>query len=196
MIRLGLTGSIGMGKSTTAELFEEAGCAIWDADKAVHRLYDKDGAAVLPIQNLFPQAIENKRISRAKLRKIIAQDEAALPKIEAVVHPLVAQDRAEYAAATDNQIIVFDIPLLFENSLEHEFDKTVCVSVNPETQKSRVMARQSMSEEDLDRILSFQMPDEEKRRKADYVVTTDTVESARAQVRQILSDIKTEFANA
>lgn len=196
MIRLGLTGSIGMGKSTTAALFAEVGCAVWDADNAVHRLYAKTGSAVRPIQKLFPQAIKNEQVSRDILRQIIAEDPSALPKIEAIVHPLVALDRVEFARTSKKDIIVFDIPLLFENNLEQEFDKVVCVTVNPAEQRARVLARNSMTEADFKRLLSFQMPDEEKRRKADYVITTETVESTRLQVKKILEKVKTDLMNA
>lgn len=196
MIRLGLTGSIGMGKSTTAALFEEAGCAVWDADNAVHRLYEKDGAAVSKIQALFPEAVENGAVSRAVLRDIISKNPSALQKLEAIVHPLVAMDRANFADETDADIMIFDIPLLFENNLEQEFDKVVCVTVDAKTQRDRVLARETMSEADFDRILSHQLPDTEKRRRSDYVIVTDTMENARASVDKILKEIRAEVSDA
>lgn len=196
MIRIGLTGSIGMGKSTTARLFKQAGCAVWDADEAVHRLYQKGGAAVEPVQRVFPQAIENGAVSRDLLRRVISQDPDALPRIEAIVHPLVAKDRESFATQTTADIIVFDIPLLFEKNLQDEFDKVVCVTVDPATQKNRVLARGGMDEADFERILSHQLPDEEKRKKADYVIVTDTMEHAQKSVDGILDELRMEAKNA
>ena len=196
MVLMGLTGSIGMGKSTTAKLFEEEGCVVWDADNAVHRLYAKGGAAVPLIQDIFPEAIQDGYVSRTILREIIARQPDALKKIESVVHPLVAQDRARFAEKAVGDVIVFDIPLLFENSLEQNFDKVICVSVDPKTQQNRVLARGNMTEADFDRILSHQMSDEEKRRKSDYVIVTDTIENARAGVREILREVRIKEGNA
>lgn len=196
MIRIGLTGSIGMGKSTTAKLFASAGCAVWDADAAVHRLYSKGGAAVEPMRRLFPDAIEDDAVSRTKLRSIISQNASNLEKIEQVVHPLVAIDRAAFAEEADAEVVVFDIPLLFENSLEREFHKIVCVSVDPETQRERVLARGTMNVADFERLLSVQLPDELKREKADYVLITDSMENARAQVHRILNDVRKGAKNA
>lgn len=190
MIRLGLTGSIGMGKSTTAGLFRKAGCAVWDADEAVHRLYSVGGAAVEPLQRVFPEAVQNSEVSRVDLRDIIARDPAALKRIEAIVHPLVAQDRAAFADRVTEDIVVFDIPLLFENKLEGEFDKVVCVTVDAATQRKRVLARGQMREDDFETILSHQMPDTEKQRKADYIIHTDTMDHAQRRVAEILRDVR------
>jgi dephospho-CoA kinase len=187
---LGLTGSIGMGKSTTAGFFAEEGCAVWDADAAVHRLYSKGGAAVAPMQAEFPGAIEAGAISRDRLREIIAEDPTALPRIEAIVHPLVQQDRGDFIAAHPDRVVVLDVPLLYETGGEAEMDAVACVSIPPELQRARVLARGSMSAEDLERILARQMPNDEKCQRADYVIETDTLEHAKAQVQAVMQDIE------
>ncbi|MCA0962583.1 dephospho-CoA kinase [Salipiger bermudensis] len=187
---LGLTGSIGMGKSTTAGFFAEQGCAVWDADAAVHRLYSGGGAAVAPMQDVFPGAIEDGAISRARLREIIADDPTALPRIESIVHPLVQKDRADFIAAHPDRIVVLDVPLLFETGGEAEMDAVACVSIPPELQRARVLARGSMNAEDLERILARQMPNDEKCARADYVIETDTLEHAEAQVQAVMQDIE------
>jgi dephospho-CoA kinase len=188
--RLGLTGSIGMGKSTTAGFFADAGCAVWDADAAVHRLYAPGGAAVAPMRARFPGAIEQDAVSRDRLREIIASDPNALRAIEAIVHPLVRADRADFAAANPDRVVVFDIPLLFETGSEAEMDAVVCVTIPAELQRERVLARGTMSAEDLDRILARQMPNEEKCARADFVIFTDTLEHAQAQVQKVMTEIE------
>ncbi|MBE9635937.1 dephospho-CoA kinase [Salipiger mangrovisoli] len=188
--RLGLTGSIGMGKSQTAGFFAEAGCPVWDADAAVHRLYGRGGAAVAAIGAAFPQAIVEGEVSREALRGIIAADPGALKRIEAIVHPLVRADRAAFDKAHPEAIGVFDIPLLYETGSEAEFDAVVCVTIPEEIQRERVLARGTMSADDLDRILARQMPNAEKCARADYVITTDTLDHARAQVQDVLEDIE------
>ncbi|MEM7076874.1 MAG: dephospho-CoA kinase [Pseudomonadota bacterium] len=194
--RIGLTGSIGMGKSTTAQMFLEEGCSVWDADQAVHRLYEQGGAAVSPLKSLFPEAEEDGRISRPALKEIIRRDPSALHRIERIVHPLVAQDRAEFARNVSADILVFDIPLLFENGLEVEFDITVCVTVDAETQRRRVLDRGNMSQAEFETILANQMPDAQKQERADHVIPTDTVEGARAQVSDIVAQIRKTCGNA
>ena len=194
--KLGLTGSIGMGKSTTAQLFAENGCAVWDADAAVHRLYAKGGAAIVPIGHAFPSAIVEDAVSRDRLKALISDDPYALEKIESIVHPLVAEDRAAFLSDTDANVTVLDIPLLFETGADAQMDATVCVTVPPETQKARVMDRGTMTEEQFHAILSKQLPDKEKRARADYVIVTDTLEHARAQVQNVLEDIQGRQANA
>ena len=186
---LGLTGSIGMGKSATAALFVEEGCALWDADEAVHRLYAKGGAAVDPMARAFPHAIENGAVSRARLRDILAVDPDALKTIEAIVHPLVGADRAAFLRAATARIVVLDIPLLFEKGYESAMDAVVVVSAPEDLQRQRVLERPGMTEAQLDHILSRQMPDAEKRARADYVITTDTIDHARAQVKDVVADI-------
>ncbi|OBY25904.1 dephospho-CoA kinase [Leisingera sp. JC1] len=193
---LGLTGSIGMGKSTTAQLFAAQGCAVWDADAAVHRLYGKGGAAVKPMQAAFPEAVEKGEVSRAVLKRIIGSEPEALTRIEAIVHPLVAQDRAAFRAAAQTDILVFDIPLLFETGGNAEMDAVACVTVDAQTQQERVLARGSMTVEQFRHILQKQMPIEEKMARADYVIETDTLDHAAAQVAEILSDIRSKLDHA
>ncbi|MCB1310419.1 MAG: dephospho-CoA kinase [Sedimentitalea sp.] len=193
---LGLTGSIGMGKSTAAGMFADEGCAVWDADAAVHRLYGRGGAAVAPLAAAFPEAIKNGTVDRAALKARIAQDPQALRRIETIVHPLVAADREAFRAAARADIVVFDIPLLFETGGEARMDAVAVVSVDPEIQEERVMARGTMTRAQFRQILSRQMPDAEKRARADYVIVTDTMEHARQQVRAIVADIRSRKAHA
>lgn len=190
LYRLGLTGSIGMGKSTTARMFADEGCALWDADAAVHRLYAPGGAAVEPMRENFPQAVMADGVSRDHLREIIAGDPTALPRIEALVHPLVRQDREIFAQTHAKRIGVFDIPLLYETGAETEMDAVACVDIPRGIQRTRVLERGTMSGADLDRILSRQMPNEDKCARADYVIKTDTLDHARAQVQAIMRDIR------
>ncbi|MBO9429238.1 dephospho-CoA kinase [Sulfitobacter sp. R18_1] len=196
MFHLGLTGSIGMGKSTTAKMFAEEGCAVWDADAAVHRLYAPGGAAVTPMQAAFSQAIEGGGVSRAALKEIIAADPTALPRIEAIVHPLVAEDRATFLAQADSDIAVLDIPLLFETGGEAAMDAVACVTIAAEMQRERVLARGTMTEAQFDAIRAKQMPAEEKCARSDYVIVTDTLDHARAQVRAVIRDIRERLRHA
>jgi dephospho-CoA kinase len=193
---IGLTGSIGMGKSTTARQFAEEGCAVWDADAAVHRLYAKGGAAVAPMVQAFPEAVIDGAVSRDALKAIIARDATALRRIEQIVHPLVGQDRARFIEAAEADIIVLDIPLLFETGGEARVDATVCVTVDADTQRARVLARGTMTEEQFATILAKQMPDADKRARADYVIVTDTPDHAAEQVRGVLADIRKRMADA
>lgn len=194
--RLGLTGSIGMGKSTTARMFAEAGCAVWDADAAVHRLYGPGGAAVTPLAEAFPNAIRDGMVCRDALKSILRHNPEALPRIEVIVHPLVAQDRAAFLERQTADITVLDIPLLFEIGAEQDLDAVVTVSASPEQQKARVLDRGTMTEDQFDAILAKQLPDAEKRARADYVIETDTLEHARAQVQAVLDDIRRSKDNA
>lgn len=193
---LGLTGSIGMGKSTTARMFVEEGCALWDADAAVHRLYAKDGAAVGPIAAAFPSAIEDGAVSRGKLKKIIDQDPETLNLIESIVHPLVAQDRQDFIAKTDASIIVLDIPLLFENGYEAHLDAVACVTVPADVQRQRVLERGTMTETQFEAILAKQMPNAEKCARSDYMIETNTLEDTRRQVHDVVTQINSRLANA
>ncbi|WP_439522771.1 dephospho-CoA kinase [Marivita sp.] len=194
--KLGLTGSIGMGKSTTAQLFAEAGCAVWDADAAVHRLYEEGGAAVSPMEALFPDAISGGSVDRAALRGIIGRDAEALTQIEGVVHPLVRDDRAQFAEMTEADITVFDIPLLFETASEADMDAVVCVTVSPELQEKRVMERGTMTREQFLAIRDKQMPNAEKCARSDFVIQTDTLEHAGQQVHDILGQIRKRMTDA
>jgi len=193
---IGLTGSIGMGKSTTARQFADEGCAVWDADAAVHRLYAKGGAAVAPMAMAFPEAVIDGAVSRDVLKAIIARDATALRRIEQIVHPLVGQDRARFIEDATADIIVLDIPLLFETGGESRVDATVCVTVDAETQKARVLARGTMTDEQFATILAKQMPDADKRARADYVIVTDTLEHGAQQVRDVLADIRKRMTHA
>ena len=193
---LGLTGSIGMGKSTTAQMFSDAGCAVWDADAAVHRLYAKGGAAVTAIAHHYPQVINAGAVSRDALRSKISADPHVLQTIQAIVHPLVFQDRAEFIQHHQGAIIVLDTPLLYETGAEGECDAVVVVTTDAKTQRRRVLSRCTMTQEEFALILSRQISDSEKRERADYTITTDTLDNARAQVDSVIADIQEIIANA
>ncbi len=193
---LGLTGSIGMGKSTTADLFAQEGCAVWDADAAVYRLYAAGGAAVAPIRAAFPNAIEDGAVSRDALKRIIGADPTALKRIESIVHPLVAKDREAFRQAAKSDILVFDIPLLFETGGDAHMDAVACVSIPPDEQKRRVMARGSMTEAQFAQIRAKQMPNDEKCARSDFVIVTDTLDHARAQVQDVVRQIRAGLADA
>ncbi len=193
---LGLTGSIGMGKSTTASIFADHGCAVWNADDAVHRLYEKGGAAVDPLQKLFPDAIKAGAVDRAILRDVIAADPIALTQIEAIVHPLVRADRAAFRRAAQAEVLVFDVPLLFETGTETEMDAVACVFVDADEQRRRVLARGTMDRVQYEQILSKQMPIADKLARADYKIETDTMDHAVAQVRAVLAEIQKGMNNA
>lgn len=193
---LGLTGSIGMGKSTTAKLFTEMGCALWDADAAVHRLYAPGGAAVVPLGAIFPAAIVDGAVDRNVLKQIIAADPGALKQIEAIVHPLVGADREAFKRAATADIIVLDIPLLLETGGEARVDAVAVVSVDAETQERRVLERGTMTREQFLLIKAKQMPDADKRARADYVIVTDTLDHARQQVQDVVADIRRKIAHA
>ncbi len=193
---LGLTGGIGMGKSTTAAMFADEGIPVWDADSTVHRLYSAGGAAVGPLSQAFPDALVDGAIDRGALKARIAADPTALKRIESIVHPLVGQDRVNFLARTPARIVLLDIPLLFEGNSASLCDGVAVVSVPPEVQRARVLARGTMTEADLDRILANQMPDAEKRARATWVIDTSTLEGARAKVRAILSEIRETLTDA
>jgi dephospho-CoA kinase len=186
---IGLTGSIGMGKSTTAAMFAEMGADVWDADGAVRRLYAPGGAAVPPVAALLPDAVRDGAVDRAVLRRAIAADPGLLPRLEAIVHPLVAEDRIAFVAQSRAPVVVCDVPLLFETGAEREYDQVVVVSAPPELQRARVLARGTMTEAEFAAILARQMPDAEKRARADRVIETRDLDTARAAVADILSRI-------
>lgn len=182
---LGLTGSIGMGKSTTAQMFRDAGVPVWDADAAVHRLYADGGAAVQAIAAVYPDAIVDGAVARDKLKEIIASETSALSKIEQLVHPLVASDRQDFIASHDAPLLVFDIPLLFETGADVWLSSVLVVTAPPDVQKARVLARPGMTQAQFDQILHRQMPDAEKRALADHVIETLTLDDTRAAVQEL-----------
>jgi len=189
---LGMTGSIGMGKSTTAGFFRDAGVPVWDADAEVHRLYAAGGAAVAPLARLCPKALHEGAIDRAALKDWIAADPGALKQIEGVVHPLVAAARARFINAhkeAGTPLILLDIPLLFESGNDAMFDATLTVSAPPEEQRARVMARPGMTEALFRTILAKQMPDAEKRARATYVIETLTPDQTRQEVLDLITKL-------
>ncbi len=191
MITLGLTGSIGMGKSTTAQMFAEHGIPVWDADAAVHRIYSKGGAAVAPIGAVYPVALTNGAVDRGKLKDMMAQDESVLPKIQEIVHPLVADDRQDFLERhRGDDFVLLDIPLLFETNAQNWLDVTICVSAPADVQQHRVLVRPGMTKATFDMILANQMPDAEKRAKADYVIPTVDIEETRAAVADLLVELR------
>lgn len=191
MIVIGLTGSIGMGKTTTAALFAEEGVPVNDADQVVHDLYR--GEAVTPIAEIFPEAVVEGVVDRQKLSENLAKNPAKFRDLEAVVHPLVRLKEKEFLRQQRDQkqpLVLLDIPLLFETGAENRVDKIVVVSCGPDVQRQRVLARPGMSEEKFNLILSRQMPDAEKRARADYVVDTGHgIDKAREQVKTILKEL-------
>ncbi len=193
MFILGLTGSLGMGKSTTARLFAEEGVPVHDADAVVHRLYEGEAAAA--IEAAFPGTTADGKVDREELAARVLGDRVALKRLEAIVHPLVQQAEQRLLAeaeARGEKVAVLDIPLLFETGGEERVDAVVVVSAPPEVQRSRALERPGMTVDKLDAILANQMPDEEKRRRADFVVDTSRgFEAARAEVRAILKAIAT-----
>ena len=194
--KLGLTGSIGMGKSTTAAMFRDEGVPVWDADTTVHKLYERGGAAVAPIEQEFPDAIVDGAVDRDHLKQIIAKDMTVLPKLEAIVHPLVAADRAEFLDTNKAEIAVFDIPLLFETGADEWLDSVLVVTCPPDVQAKRVLDRGTMSPEQFQMILSRQMADAEKRARADHVIETLTLDATRAAVRNLIAELKTRQSHA
>lgn len=188
---IGLTGSIGMGKTETARMFAELGIPVYDADAAVHRLYESDGAAMQEIAREFPGCVVDGRVDRAALSKAVAAEKIDLNRLEAIVHPRVAEEQRRFldkAAAEGAEMVVLDIPLLFETGGHSRMDAVVVVTAPADVQRARVLDRPDMTEEKFDHILSRQMPDTEKRAQAHFVVETDKgFDHARAQVREIVA---------
>jgi dephospho-CoA kinase len=193
MIIVGLTGSIGMGKSTTSAMFQAEGVPVYDADAAVHALYAKGGAAVAPVEAAFPGVVTDGAIDRAKLSAQVVGKPDALKRLEAVVHPLVGESRKvffEAAAAVNAPLVILDIPLLFETGGERNVAAVIVVSAPEAVQRERVMARPDMTAEKLDAILARQLPDAEKRARADIVIDTSKgLASAREQVRAAIAKL-------
>ena len=197
--KLGLTGSIGMGKSTTAAIFADQGCGVWDADAVVHQLYAENGAAVAPLAAVFPQVVNKQSICRLALKRLISDVPDALQQIEKIVHPLVVRDRQsfiEQAEQSKQAVLVFDIPLLYETQSQQKFDAVACVYISPDEQRRRVMDRGTMTDAQFDYILSKQMPNVEKQNLSDYLIETDSLPHVMAQVAAILKDIKDQTVHA
>ena len=188
---LGLTGSIGMGKSTTAKLFAEAGVPVYDADAAVHKIYQ--GEAAPAIEAAFPGTTVNGKVDRAKLSAKVVHDQAAIKQLEQIVHPMLGASRKKFldeAEASGAPVVVMDIPLLFETGGEKRVDAVVVVSTDPATQRERILARGTMTSEALDGILARQLPDAEKRKRADFVVdTSHGLDPVRTAIRDILAEV-------
>jgi dephospho-CoA kinase len=187
---LGLTGSIGMGKSTTAAIFAAQGVPVWDADQAVHLLYAKGGAAVGPLSALLPETEVNGEIRRDLLRRRIAEDPDALPRIESVVHPLVVSDRSRFVAETPADILLLDIPLLFETGADTGMDASLVVTAPPALQRARVLARPGMTETLFQTLLAKQLPDSEKRARATHLIETLSLDSVRSCVQALIGYIR------
>src|SRR6266853_4671596 len=191
MIILGLTGSIGMGKSTAAKLFEEAGVPVYDADAAVHTLYE--GEAVPAIETAFPGTTADGKVDRKKLSARVVHDPAAIRQLEQIVHPMLGASRQKFlddAERSGAAVAVVDVPLLFETGGEKRVDAVVVVTTTPEIQHQRILARDNMTGEKLDAILARQLPDVEKRKRADFVVdTSNGLDPVRAQIRDILAKV-------
>ena len=194
MIIVGLTGSIGMGKSTTSAMFQAEGAPVYDSDAAVHALYAVGGAAVAPVEAAFPGVVVDGAIDRARLSTVVMGDPEALQRLEAIVHPLVGAARIDFfdrAAADGKDIVVLDVPLLYETGGDKRVHKVVVVSAPAEVQRQRVLARPGMDVAKLDAILARQLPDAEKRTRADFVIDTGQgLEHAHQQVRQILATLR------
>ena len=188
---LGLTGSIGMGKSTTAKLFAEAGVPVYDADATVHLLYE--GEAVPLIEAAFPGTTANGKVDRSLLSVRVVHDAAAMKRLEGIVHPLLGASRQKFfddAERSGAPVAVVDVPLLFETGGEKRVDAVVVVTTSPENQRERILARGTMTHEALDAILARQLPDAEKRKRADFVVdTSHGLDPVRVQIRDILEQV-------
>lgn len=190
MIVLGLTGSIGMGKSTTTAMFADVGALVWNADDAVHRLYAPGGPAVGPVGEAFPGVVVDGAVDRARLAEALGSDSEAFNRLEAIVHPLVLKGRLEDLAAAEARgvrLAVLDIPLLFETGGDAAVDAVVVVTAPAKVQAGRVLARPGMTRERFEAILARQLPDAEKRRRAEFVIDTgEGMEAARARVQEIV----------
>ena len=193
MIRVGLTGSIAMGKSTVAKMFSALGAPIYDADAAAHRVYAPHGAAVEPVRALAPEAVSERGVDRTVLKRMTLEDPNFLKRLERVVHPIIAGERIAFdkaAQASGAPYAIYDIPLLFETGTQNSVDVVVVVSAPAELQRERALARDGMTEAMLETILARQTPDEEKRRGADFIIDTgQTLEHTAAQVDAIAAEL-------
>ncbi len=191
MLLLGLTGSIGMGKSTTAKLFEEAGVPVYDADATVHLIYE--GEAAPAIEAAFPGTTVGGKVDRQKLSAKVVHDAAAMKQLEAIVHPMLRSHQQKFLEEAERAgvpVAVLDVPLLFETGGEKRVDAVAVVTTTPDVQRDRILARENMTPEKLDAILARQLPDAEKRRRADFVVdTSHGLDPVRDQIRKILAQV-------
>lgn len=196
--KLGLTGSIGMGKSTTADMFADDGVPVWDADSAVAKLYGAAAIGSLALARLVPDAVTDQGVDKARLRAAIQADSTLLAQIEAVVHPLLAADRQEFMKSNAAQpIVVFDLPLLYETKAELWLDGVLVVTAPPDVQHARVLARPNMTPEFLENIHARQLPDADKRRRADWVIDTSAgLDAARHAVLALLAQLRDDLAHA
>ena len=193
---IGLTGSIGMGKSTVAQMFVDEGVPLFDADAAVHQLQGPDGALVEEIESLFPGTTTREGVDRQKLGAAVLGDPAALQRLEQLIHPAVAQLRQAFLEKhRDEPMILFDIPLLFEKGGAKGMDHIIVVSAGPEQQRARVLSRPGMSEQRFEQINSLQMPDADKRQKADSVIDTSLPHAeTRREVHKLVQKLKASLA--
>jgi len=191
MLLLGLTGSIGMGKSTTAKLFEEAGVPVYDADATVHKIYE--GEAVAAVEAAFPGSAANGKVDRQKLSGMVVNNPDAMKRLETIVHPMLRSHQMKFlddAETSGAPVAVLDIPLLFETGGENRVDAVVVVTTTPEVQRARILARENMTPDKLDAILSRQLPDAEKRARADFVVdTSHGLDPVRQRIGEILKEV-------
>ena len=193
---LGLTGSIGMGKTTAARIFADKGCLTWSADAAVHKLYSTGGIAVAQIEKLFPETAINGEIDRNKLRELTLHNPDYLTKIEKIVHPLVKLNRQDFIKKNKGKTLVFDIPLLFETNSQGDFDAVACVSTTFDLQKERVLSRPGMTKKIFKTILLKQISSREKCSRSDYIIDTTDIQKAEACIETILKDIERRLKNA
>ena len=190
LIKIGLTGCIGMGKSTTLKMFEDEGVLTWSADEAVSRLYAKDGKAVLKVQALTPESVVNNSVSRENLREQVKNRPEILLSLELIVNPLIKTDRENFLRSnSQKKAVVLDLPLLFENKMELEFDIIVVVSAPARVQKERVLSRNTMDTKLLNIIKSKQISDEEKKSRADFVFETTSIERTKKDVKEFLKEV-------
>lgn len=193
---LGLTGSIGMGKSTVGKMFEQLDIPVYNVDAEIHKLYMPGGGAVAPIAAEFPDAVVDGRVERPILSKLVVGNEEAIKRLEKIVHPLVGQDRSTFISNAEEKghtLVVIDVPLIFETKGEKNFHKIIVVSAPAEVQRARVLARDDMSVEKFEAILGRQLPDTEKRKRADYVIDTNcSEEDTFAQVKKLVTTLREE----
>ncbi|MZR29781.1 dephospho-CoA kinase [Sneathiella litorea] len=194
MLLVGLTGSIGMGKSTVGEMFRELGIPVYDADAEIHKLYARGGAGVEPIRAAFPEAVVDDQVDRQRLSKLVVGNDAEIERLEKVIHPLLTEGRAaffEKAEKEGHTLVVLDIPLIFETGGENKVHKIVVVSAPAPVQRERVLARPDMTAEKFEAILARQVPDAEKREKADFVINTHcSKEETFEQIKALVEDLK------